>query len=337
MRTQCTAAILLAAAAAAPSLEPAPRSTPVSFARDVQPILAAHCTICHAPGGPSPMPLVTYEETVRWAHAIKAQALARRMPLWHAARGYGAFSNDPTLSPYELDVLVAWADGKRAEDAGGAAGARSTLSAPAKRGGGGAIAADAVTATVRARTGWITGWDFVPGDPLITSATFTSADGAWIGAWTAGDRAVKLPRESAMRIVSPVRVDVRRRGRRDDETAFIPRPSALQFFGWTQRKGRPPRAPSSRVWTERMACGGTLGPAEVSIIGVRPQLAKGASADIGLERLGGASPVLVGWFRDFDPDYPRIYWLAAPIDFASGARLVSDVPCEVDVLLSARR
>ncbi len=337
MRTQCTAAILLAAAAAAHTTERAPRSAPVTFARDVQPILAAHCTICHAPGGPSPMPLVTYEDAARWAQAIKAQALARRMPLWHAARGYGAFSNDPTLSPYQLNVLVAWADGTRAEGAGGAAGARSAYSARSAAGDGAVIAADAATATVRTRTGWITGWDFAPGDPLITSATFTSADGAPIGAWTAGDRAVKLPRGSAMRIVSPVRVDVRRRGRKDYETAFTPRPSALRFSWWTQPQGRPPRAPSRRVWTQRMTCGGTFGPAEVSIIGVRPQLAGGAAAEIGLERMGGAPPALVGWFRNFDPDYPRIYWLAAPIDFASSARLASDAPCEVDVVLSARR
>jgi hypothetical protein len=33
------------------------------------------------------------------------------MPKWHAARGYGEFSNDPTLSPFDIALIVAWVDG----------------------------------------------------------------------------------------------------------------------------------------------------------------------------------------------------------------------------------
>lgn len=336
MRTQCTAAILLVAAAAVHPAARAPRAAPVTYAHDVQPILAAHCTVCHSPDGPSPMPLASSADASRWARAIATEALARRMPVWHAARGYGAFSNDPSLSPYELDVLGAWAEAQTAP------GQPEPNTAPvppkpAQRANTGTIPAGAVTANVRTRNGWITGWDFLPGDPLITSATFTLRDGSVIGTWTAGDRAVTLPHGSAMRIVTPVRVDIRRRGRKDYETPFTARPSSLRLSWWTQVPGRTPRAPSRRVWTERLACGGALGPTDASVIGVRPLMTAGASSRIGLERTGGAPPVLVGWFRGFDPNYPRIYWLAAPIDFAAGARVASDAPCDVELLLSARR
>ena len=33
------------------------------------------------------------------------------MPMWKAARGYGDFANDPSLSPFEIALIAAWADG----------------------------------------------------------------------------------------------------------------------------------------------------------------------------------------------------------------------------------
>jgi hypothetical protein len=57
------------------------------------------------------MSLATYEEARPWAKAIREEVLTRRMPKWHAARGYGDFSNDPSLSPFEIALIAAWADG----------------------------------------------------------------------------------------------------------------------------------------------------------------------------------------------------------------------------------
>jgi hypothetical protein len=57
------------------------------------------------------MSLATYEDARPWAKAIKEEVLTRRMPKWHAARGYGDFSNDPSLSAFEIALVAAWADG----------------------------------------------------------------------------------------------------------------------------------------------------------------------------------------------------------------------------------
>jgi hypothetical protein len=77
------------------------------------------------------MPLTTYEETRPWARAIKEQTLTRRMPKWHAARGYGAFSNDSTLTPFELSLIVSWVDGGLPEGVKGAmAAVNARLLAP---------------------------------------------------------------------------------------------------------------------------------------------------------------------------------------------------------------
>jgi hypothetical protein len=54
---------------------------------------------------------VTYEDARPWAKAMREEVLARRMPKWHAARGYGEFANDPTLSPFDIALIVAWVDG----------------------------------------------------------------------------------------------------------------------------------------------------------------------------------------------------------------------------------
>ena len=53
----------------------------------------------------------TYEDARPWARAIKEEVLTRRMPKWHAVRGYGDFSNDPSLSAFEIALIAAWADG----------------------------------------------------------------------------------------------------------------------------------------------------------------------------------------------------------------------------------
>jgi mono/diheme cytochrome c family protein len=308
-------------------------ATAVTFFGDIRPILQAHCTICHSPGGPSPMPLVSYDDVLPWARKIKESSLSRRMPIWHAARGYGAFSNDPTLTPYELERIVTWVDGTATDRP--VAGHTVAEGADVHPAG--------TSMTLRVASGWITGWTFLPGDPLITSATLTSDDGSPIGVWVAGDRTTRLPEGSAIRIIAPVHVEIRRRERTGYETAYTPRESSLRFSrlpSLTDAQSPPAQSPATpirRVRIERVTCGGSVGPADASLIGIRPLLAAGASAHVTVERIGGAQPALVGWFREFDPNYPRIYWLDRPVDFVANARLTSDAPCELDLVLSSRR
>jgi len=72
------------------------------------------------------MPLVTYEQARPWAKAIRDEVLARRMPKWHAARGYGEFANDPSLSPFEVALIAAWAEGGAPKTLPRAGGVAST-------------------------------------------------------------------------------------------------------------------------------------------------------------------------------------------------------------------
>jgi hypothetical protein len=110
-RAACGLAIGFAVLLAAPgAAHDRPRTT-VTWVGDIAPLVQSRCTRCHSPDGKGPMSLVTYEDARPWAKAMREEVLARRMPKWHAARGYGQFANDPTLSPFDVALIVAWVDG----------------------------------------------------------------------------------------------------------------------------------------------------------------------------------------------------------------------------------
>ena len=83
---------------------------PVTFNKDVLPVLQANCQGCHRPGEVAPMSLMTYTEARPYAKAIKNAVLTGKMPPWFADTKVGHFKNDKTLSPEAVRVLSAWAD-----------------------------------------------------------------------------------------------------------------------------------------------------------------------------------------------------------------------------------
>jgi hypothetical protein len=89
---------------------PSDQSAPVTFNKDVLPILQNNCQMCHRPGEVAPMSFLTYESTRPWAKAIKAAVLSKKMPPWLADSHYGGFRNAPQLTPADVNTLAAWAD-----------------------------------------------------------------------------------------------------------------------------------------------------------------------------------------------------------------------------------
>lgn len=304
-----------------------PVTTKVTFDREVRTILQARCGSCHSPGAPAPMPLTTYDEVRPWARAIKDQVLARRMPIWQAAHGYGAFANDPSLTPTEIALIAAWVDGGQPKGSAGPPPPARGLSA---RVAGRAvfIPAAASTASIDLGTAWISSWDFEPGDPLVTAATFTSVDGAPIGTWVAGDVPVRLPVTAAVRVASPVQVRIERRKAADYEKPFTAQRSVLRIVS-------PAEPPHRAVWVEETACGMPRTGRNATLLAVRPLLEAGASAKIWLER-PGAPRAIVGWFRDADVRYPRTYWLARETELPPESRVQADAPCRVEMTLASR-
>ena len=83
-------------------------TAPVTFTKDVAPIIQKNCVTCHRPGQIAPMSLLSYKEVRPWAKSIREVVVERRMPPWFADARYGEFSNDCRLSQKEIDTLVAW-------------------------------------------------------------------------------------------------------------------------------------------------------------------------------------------------------------------------------------
>src|SRR5437773_4832302 len=108
-----TVVAIMALAIGGPDSQPAVhnRQSQVTWTTDVEPILQRRCIGCHSAGGFGPMSLATYQDAREWAKTIRREVLERRMPPWPAARGFGDFVNDRSLTPVEVELLTAWADG----------------------------------------------------------------------------------------------------------------------------------------------------------------------------------------------------------------------------------
>ena len=86
--------------------------SPVTFTKDVAPILQQKCQVCHRPGSIAPMSLMTYEDVRRRATMIRSRVQARTMPPWHIDRTVGIqdFKNDRSLSDEQIATIVRWMD-----------------------------------------------------------------------------------------------------------------------------------------------------------------------------------------------------------------------------------
>jgi mono/diheme cytochrome c family protein len=88
---------------------------PVTFTKDVLPILQENCQTCHREGGKNmsgmiaPMAFTSYQETRPWAKAIAKVVETKEMPPWHATEDtHGVFSNETTLTQDEIDTILTW-------------------------------------------------------------------------------------------------------------------------------------------------------------------------------------------------------------------------------------
>jgi hypothetical protein len=81
---------------------------PITFNKDVAPILFEHCAICHRPGQSGPFPLLTYEDARKRARLIADVTARRYMPPWLPEPGCGEFAGKRGLSEGDIGVLRQW-------------------------------------------------------------------------------------------------------------------------------------------------------------------------------------------------------------------------------------
>jgi Flp pilus assembly protein TadD len=98
------AVVLISASYASPLLAQPAR---ITFTKDVAPIVYAHCSGCHRPGGSS-FDLLSYADVRRRAQAIVAATRTRYMPPWKPEPGGGEFVDVRRLSDAQIDVFRQW-------------------------------------------------------------------------------------------------------------------------------------------------------------------------------------------------------------------------------------
>jgi Tfp pilus assembly protein PilF len=105
MRVWCGLAMLLLASYALAQ----PANTPITFNRDVAPIIYQNCSICHRPGESGPFSLLTYDDVKRHAHQITEVTRMGFMPPWLPAPSDFKFADERRLTPEQIAILSKWA------------------------------------------------------------------------------------------------------------------------------------------------------------------------------------------------------------------------------------
>jgi hypothetical protein len=197
-----------------------PRLTQVSWAADIAPIVQRRCAGCHVDGGFGPMSLTRFETARNWSRAMSEHAIDGLMPPWPAAAGIGDFENDRSLSPIEIELLVAWAEG-------GAAPGSPTAIPPSPQPTLNRKP-DAVHDVTRASNQgasmmrfeipldassdrWLVAWEFQPRERArVERAVLGVAGGARISSWVPPETFIAFPSGVANRLAaaSTLTVDV---------------------------------------------------------------------------------------------------------------------------------
>ncbi len=88
---------------------------PVTFNRDIAPIIFNHCAPCHRVGQPGPFDLISYADVRKRMKEIAKVTTERTMPPWLPEPGYGEFKEERRLSTEEIRRIQEWIDGGAVE------------------------------------------------------------------------------------------------------------------------------------------------------------------------------------------------------------------------------
>jgi hypothetical protein len=83
---------------------------PLTFNRDVAPILLQHCAPCHRPGESAPFSLLSYADAQKHAPDLADVTNRRYMPPWLPEPGFGEFAGVRRLSSEQIEIIRRWVD-----------------------------------------------------------------------------------------------------------------------------------------------------------------------------------------------------------------------------------
>lgn len=314
----------------------------VTWTGTVARTLERRCVSCHGRSGVANPRLDDYESARLASQAIRTSVLTRHMPQWHATSGFGAFANDPTLTPHEIERVAQWADALAPYgDVPSLPAAPTAIvhEAPPPDlqltvSGSGHGDASTRTFLLDPRTTgerWLRGWTFDPGTRTAASAVLSLESGATLHTWVAGERRSVLPEGVAWRLP--------RRGRLRLTVHYRTPPSGAG----TSSVGlyfseRPDRQLAQMV----LPCGSTRLARAVEVLGVRPRIGSAAWSLAVIARQPGGKVQPLGQFQQYPDTHAQTYWLANPAALPAGASIevgATHGTCgaELDYVVSAQR
>src|SRR4051812_30467673 len=80
----------------------------VTFSENIAPIVYANCVTCHRPGEAAPFALISYSDVKKKGSMIATVTRSRYMPPWHAAHGFGEFSDERRLTDAQIAAIGEW-------------------------------------------------------------------------------------------------------------------------------------------------------------------------------------------------------------------------------------
>jgi hypothetical protein len=86
----------------------AARKRPVTFTRDIAPVLDANCVECHQQGGVAPFPLKTYRDAAQRSQMLKFVTAENLMPPWRPRPEHGRFRDERYLTQNQKDLFSRW-------------------------------------------------------------------------------------------------------------------------------------------------------------------------------------------------------------------------------------
>ena len=102
--------LLLAAPTLRAASIDAKAGAPVTFSKDIAPIVYANCSTCHHDGEAAPFSLLSYEDARKHAKQIVKVTSSTQMPPWKAEHGFGDFLGERRLTPDQIVLLQRWLD-----------------------------------------------------------------------------------------------------------------------------------------------------------------------------------------------------------------------------------
>jgi tetratricopeptide (TPR) repeat protein len=82
--------------------------TPVTFSKDIAPIIFERCASCHRPGEIGPFSLLSYSDVRQHLKQIADATKRRVMPPWKPTAPSNEFVGDRTLSPEQIQTIQDW-------------------------------------------------------------------------------------------------------------------------------------------------------------------------------------------------------------------------------------